>query len=144
MRLTTGALSLDEAAAWVRTDDCGAVVLFGGAVRDHAEGRPGVVELEYEAYASQVEPRLGRIADHARGQWPGVGRIALWHRTGVMGVGDYSVLVAVASAHRAEAFEVARYCIDTLKKSVPIWKREKWSGGEDWGLDAHDVVEVGP
>jgi molybdopterin synthase catalytic subunit len=141
--LTTSALSVDRAASWVQRPDCGAVVVFSGTVRDHAEGRPGVSELEYEAYTAQVEPRLTGIAEHARKQWSGLGRIALWHRTGTLSVGESSVIVAVSAAHRGEAFEAARYCIDTLKRTVPIWKRERWAGGEDWGLDAHDVAEVG-
>ena len=142
--LTTDELSLDSAAKWVARPDCGAVVVFGGTVRDHADGRPGVSEIEYEAYAAQVEPRLDAIADEARRQWPGVGRIALLHRTGTLGVGECSVVVAVSAGHRGEAFDAARYCIDTLKRTVPIWKRERWDGGEDWGLDAHDVAEVVP
>jgi molybdopterin synthase catalytic subunit len=142
LALTEAPLSLDRAAEWVRRDDCGAVVVFGGAVRDHADGRPDVTELEYEAYAAQVEPRMERIAAAARQGRAGVGRIAMWHRTGTLAVGEYSVVVAVSAAHRGEAFDAARYCIDTLKKSVPIWKRERWSGGEDWGLDAHDVDEI--
>lgn len=144
MALTTSPLALDRAATWVRRNDCGAVVAFGGTVRDHAEGRPDVVELEYEAYASQVEPRLARIAASVVQKWPGVGRVVIWHRTGTLNVGEYSVVVAVSSAHRGEAFEAARLCIDTVKMSVPIWKRERWSGGDDWGLDAHDVAEVMP
>jgi molybdopterin synthase catalytic subunit len=135
---------MDRAATWVRKDDCGAVVVFGGTVRDHAEGRPDVVELEYEAYASQVEPRLERIAASARDKWPGVGRVALWHRTGTLAVGECSVVVSVSAGHRGEAFDAARFCIDTLKVSVPIWKRERWAGGDDWGLDAHEVAEVAP
>src|SRR5579875_4123655 len=142
VRLTGEALSLDAAARWVRTDSCGAVVLFGGTVRDHAEGRPGVVELEYEAYTEQVEPRLRRIAGQALERWAGAGRVVLWHRTGVLAVGEYSVLVAVSAAHRGDAFDAARFCIDAVKASVPIWKREKWSGGDGWGLDAQDIAEV--
>jgi molybdopterin synthase catalytic subunit len=141
--LTSEALSLEAAAAWVTLPDCGAVVVFGGTVRDHAEGRPGVMELEYEAYAAQVEPRLSVIADKARSQWPGVGRVALWHRTGVLTVTECSVVVAVSAAHRGDAFDAARYCIDTLKTTVPIWKRERWAGGEDWGQDAHEIMEIG-
>jgi molybdopterin synthase catalytic subunit len=141
--LTPEALSLEAAAEWVTLPDCGAVVVFGGTVRDHAEGRPGVMELEYEAYAAQVEPRLSAIADKARSQWPGVGRVALWHRTGVLTVTQCSVVVAVSAAHRGEAFDAARYCIDTLKTTVPIWKRERWAGGEDWGQDAHEIMEIG-
>lgn len=142
--LTTSALSMDRAALWVQRPDCGAVVVFAGTVRDHAEGRPGVDELEYEAYDAQVEPRLRQIAEQASARGPGVGRVVIWHRSGPLQVGECSVVVAVSSAHRAEAFDAARYCIDTVKQSVPIWKRERWEGGEDWGLDAHQVAEVGP
>jgi molybdopterin synthase catalytic subunit len=133
---------MDRAAQWALLPSCGAVVVFSGTVRDHAEDRPGVDELEYEAYESQVEPRLARIAGKARQDWPGVGRVVIWHRIGTLAVGESSVVVAVSSAHRGEAFEAARYCIDTVKSTVPIWKRERWEGGEDWGLDAHDVAEV--
>ena len=140
--LTADALSFEQAAAWVTKPDCGAVVVFGGTVRDHAEGRPGVVELEYEAYVDQVKPRLAAIAREARSQWPGVGRVALWHRTGVLSVTECSVLVAASAAHRADAFDAARFCIDTLKRTVPIWKRERWAGGEDWGVDAHEITEI--
>ena len=141
--LTGDALSVDSAARWVNLPGCGAVVVFAGTVRDHAAGRPGVLELEYEAYATQVEPRLEAIAATARRDWNEIGRIVLWHRTGVLSVTECSVVVAVSSAHRGDAFEAARYCIDTLKKTVPIWKRERWQGGEDWGLDASEIAEVG-
>ncbi|MGH9115219.1 MAG: molybdenum cofactor biosynthesis protein MoaE [Acidimicrobiales bacterium] len=141
--LTTDVLSMEQAASWATRPDCGAVVVFAGTVRDHAEGRPGVSELEYEAYASQVEPRMLAIAREAQRRWTELGRLALWHRVGVLEVTDRSVLVAVSSAHRDDAFDAARYCIDTLKRTVPIWKRERWAGGEDWGQDAHEVEEVG-
>ena len=144
MALTSEPLPVDRAAKWVMRPDCGAVVVFGGTVRDHAEGRPGVVELEYEAYAAQVEPRLQAIANDARARWPGLGRLVLWHRTGTLSVTECSVVVAVSAGHRGDAFDGARFCIDTLKNTVPIWKRERWAGGEDWGVDAQDVAEVGP
>lgn len=140
--LTDAPLSLDRAAEWVRMSSSGAVVLFGGTVRDHAEGRPQVVELEYEAYTEAVEPRLRRIAEKALAGGGGLDRLVIWHRTGILQVGEYSVLVAVSAAHRADAFEAARLCIDAVKTSVPIWKREKWSGGDDWGLDAHDIEDI--
>ena len=133
---------MEQAATWVTRPDCGAVVVFGGTVRDHADGRPGVTELEYEAYSAQVEPRLTAIAGEARDRWPSVGRVALWHRTGVLAVTECSVVVAVSAEHRADAFDAARFCIDTLKTTVPIWKRERWTGGNDWGQDAHDIVEI--
>jgi molybdopterin synthase catalytic subunit len=142
--LTDAPLSYERAAEWVTSPGCGAVVVFGGTVRDHSEGRSGVSELEYEAYEGQVERRLSEIAGEARTRWPSVARVALLHRVGVLTVTECSVLVAVSAGHRAEAFEAARYCIDTLKRTVPIWKRERWSGGEDWGSDASPVEEVSP
>jgi molybdopterin synthase catalytic subunit len=130
-----------DAVAWTTRPDCGGLVLFSGTARDHAEGRPGVERLEYEAYESQVVPRLGAVADEARARWPDLGRIALLHRTGVLEVGEAAVVVVVSAPHRAEAFAGARFCIDALKQSVPIWKRETWSGGESWGLEARHVIE---
>jgi molybdopterin synthase catalytic subunit len=144
--LAIGAEPLDEVGAvysWCVRADCGAVVLFSGTVRDHAEGRAGVDRLEYEAYTEQVVPRLGAIADEMRRRWPEVGRIALLHRVGVLEVGAASVLVAVSAPHRAEAFEAARCGIDTLKATVPIWKREHWADGVGWGQDATTIADVG-
>jgi molybdopterin synthase catalytic subunit len=140
--LTESPLPVGVAVDWAVLPGCGAVVLFSGTVRDHAEGRPGVSKLAYEAYTEQVEPRLRAIADEARERWP-VGRLALLHRVGELVVGESSVIVVASTPHRPEAFEAARFCIDTLKATVPIWKRETWDGGEDWGLCAHDVVDVG-
>ena len=71
-----------------------------------------------------------------------LGRIGLLHRTGPIPIGETSVIVAASAPHRDEAFEAARFCIDTLKSSVPIWKRETWADGSEWGLDAKDLVEV--
>jgi molybdopterin synthase catalytic subunit len=141
LALTDEPLPLGSAVEWAIRPDCGAVVLFTGTVRDHAEGRPQVTNLTYEAYAEQVEPRLAAIAGEARRRWS-LGRVALLHRIGELSVGEPSVVVVASSAHRPEAFEAARFCIDTLKATVPIWKRETWAGGEDWGLCAHDVIEV--
>jgi molybdopterin synthase catalytic subunit len=140
--LTDSELPVGEVLDWAVRPGCGAVVLFSGTVRDHAEGRTGVSKLVYEAYTEQVEPRLAAIAEEARRRWP-VGRLALLHRVGELVVGESSVVVVASTPHRPEAFESARFCIDTLKATVPIWKRETWEGGEDWGLCAHDVVDVG-
>jgi molybdopterin synthase catalytic subunit len=141
--LTTAALPVAEAVDWAVRPDCGGLVLFSGTARDHAEGRPGVERLEYEAYESQVVPRLAAVADEARTRWPTVGRIALLHRIGVLEVGESAVVVVVSAPHRAEAFDAARFCIDTLKQSVPIWKRETWADGESWGLEAQHIVDAG-
>lgn len=142
--LTTEELSFERASSWVTIPECGAVVVFGGTVRDHAEGRPGVSELEYEAYVGQVEPRLRAIARAAFERWAGLGRVLLWHRIGTLKVTECSVLVAASAAHRGDAFAAAQFAIDSIKSGVPIWKRERWQGGEDWGLDAHDLMEAAP
>lgn len=141
--LTEESIPVGRAVAWVERPDCGAVVLFTGTVRDHAEGRPNVSELEYEAYDEEVVPRLSAIGAEARRRWPSLGRLAILHRVGALVVGDTSVLVAASAPHRGEAFEAARFCIDTLKETVPIWKRETWEGGSDWALCSHPVQDVG-
>jgi molybdopterin synthase catalytic subunit len=141
--LSSSPLPVADAVSWAVRPDCGGLVLFSGTARDHAEGRPGVERLEYEAYETQVVPRLRDVADEARVRWPAIGRLALLHRTGVLEVGESAVVVVVSAPHRAEAFEAARFCIDTLKASVPIWKREIWAGGESWGLEAQHIVDAG-
>ncbi len=141
--LSATPLPVAEALAWAPRPDCGGLVLFSGLARDHAEGRPGVELLEYEAYESQVVPRLRAVADEARARWPVLRRIALLHRVGKLAVGDTAVVVVVTAPHRAEAFAGARFCIDALKQSVPIWKRETWDGGASWGLDAQHIVDAG-
>ena len=78
-----------------------------------------------------------------REQWPTLGRVALLHRVGLVPVGASSVVVVASSPHRPEAFAAARFGIDTLKASVPIWKRERWSDGESWGLEAQHILSVG-
>ena len=127
------------ASAWVVRPDCGATVTFTGTARDHAEGRPEVHRLEYEAYEEHAVRRMQALAAEARGRWSSIGRIALLHRTGEVALGDAAVVVAVSAPHRAEAFEAARWAIDELKATVPIWKREAWAGGESWGLEAQTV-----
>jgi molybdopterin synthase catalytic subunit len=143
LALSPDPLPVAEATAWVVRPECGATVTFTGTARDHASGRPGVHRLEYEAYEGQVERRLAVLAAAVRSGWPAVGRIALLHRVGVLAVGETAVVVAVSSPHRAEAFEAARFAIDELKRTAPIWKRESWDGGESWGLEAQTLEEVG-
>jgi molybdopterin synthase catalytic subunit len=94
--------------------------------------------LEYEAYEEHVVPRLTDVAGTARRQWPEVGRVVLLHRVGRLDVGEVAVVVAVSSPHRAEAFAAAQFCIDTLKRTVPIWKHETWEGGSDWSVCTPD------
>jgi molybdopterin synthase catalytic subunit len=141
--LSSSPLPVADATSWVTLPSCGAVVTFTGTARDHAPGRPDVHRLEYEAYEGPAQRRLEALAGEIRARWPEVGRIALLHRTGVVELGDAAVVVAVSSPHRAEAFEAARYGIDELKRTAPIWKRESWAGGESWGLEAQVPTEVG-
>src|SRR4051794_33520625 len=140
--LSGDTLPVTAAADWVVRPDCGAVVLFSGTARDHAPGRPEVELLEYEAYDEQVEPRLQAIVDEIRARWSTVGRIAMIHRTGVVPVTESAVVVAVSAPHRDEAFAAARFGIDAVKASVPIWKHETWAEGEAWGTDAQDLVDA--
>jgi molybdopterin synthase catalytic subunit len=140
--LTADPLPVGRAVAWAERPYCGAVVLFTGTVRDYAEGRPGVSNLEYEAYEEEVSARLAAIAAEARSRWPVLGRVALLHRVGTLAVGETAVLVVVSAPHRSEAFDAARFGIDTLKNTVPIWKRETWEGGSDWAACDHPVDEV--
>jgi molybdopterin synthase catalytic subunit len=140
--LTELALPIGEAYEWAVRPQCGAVVMFSGTVRDHAEGREGVQYLTYEAYDEQVVPRMQSIADEVRIRWPAVGRIVLLHRTGHIELGASSVIVVASAPHRPEAFEAARFAIDALKASVPIWKHEVWTGGAEWGTGATDLQEA--
>jgi molybdopterin synthase catalytic subunit len=137
--LTDEPLPVGAAYDWCVLPSCGAVVLFSGTVRDHAQDldgnlREGVSELTYEAYDEQVLPRFAEIDRELRRQWPHTGRVVLWHRTGSLALGESSVIAAVSAPHRPEAFEAARFAIDALKASAPIWKRERWDGGDDWGI----------
>jgi molybdopterin synthase catalytic subunit len=141
--VTAEPLPVEVATAWATTPSSGAVVVFLGVVRDHSEGREGVRGLTYEAYEEEAERRLAAVADDARRRWPVVSRLALLHRVGDLALSEASVAVVASSPHRPEAFEAARFCIDTLKETVPIWKREHWEGGSDWGQCAHDIRPVG-
>ena len=141
--VTSEPLPVDAAIAWATTPRSGAVVVFLGVVRDHAEGREGVHALTYEAYDQEAVARLTAVSESAREHWPTAERVALLHRTGHLELSEASVAVVVSSPHRAEAFEAARYCIDTLKATVPIWKQEHWEGGSGWGTGASDLRRIG-
>ena len=140
--LTGDRLSIEDATAWATTPGTGAVVAFAGTVRDHAEGRAGVVGLSYEAYEEVAVARLDEVAAETRRRWPVVERLALLHRVGDLDLGEGSVVVVASAPHRAEAFEAARFAIDTLKETVPIWKREHWAEGSDWSVGAHPIRAV--
>ena len=130
--LSPSALEIDAVHAWAVLPRCGAVVVFTGTARDHTGHRTGVTHLFYEAYDEQVVPRMHELTAHARRRWPTLGRVAIQHRTGEVAVGQPAVVVAVSAPHRDEAFEAARFLIDEAKATLPIWKRERWSGGDEW------------
>lgn len=133
IRVTVGEEPIDGGALLgeVGRSDSGATVLFLGTVRDHSQDKEGVTHLEYEVFAERVEPNIAEIVNEAGERWP-ILRAAVEHRSGRVEVGETSVAVAVSSAHRADAFEAARYIIDELKRRAPIWKKEFWPGGSEW------------
>jgi molybdopterin synthase catalytic subunit len=131
-RLRLSAEPLDEAAivALVSSDASGGVVTFVGRVRDRSRGR-AVSALEYEAYAEMAEAVFAQIADEVQQRFD-VSAVAIHHRVGHLDIGEVSVVIAVAAAHRGPAFEACRYAIDELKKRAPIWKKEIGPDGAFW------------
>lgn len=140
--LSPDPLPLEAAAGWVVLPRCGAVVTFSGHARDHSPGRDDVTRLEYEAYDGPAVDTMSDIAAEMRRRWPDLGRIVLVHRVGALVPTDAAVVVAVSAPHRDAAFEAARFGIDTVKATAPVWKREVWADGESWGLEAQHVVAV--
>lgn len=128
MRLTDQPLSPDAASAYCADPAAGAIVVFTGVVRAESDGRP-VTALDYEAYAERAEAQMAALAAEVAAKWP---VLAVWmeHRTGTLAIGEPSVVIAVSSAHRGEAFDACEYGIDTLKATVAIWKQERWADGE--------------
>ncbi len=108
----------------------GAILTFAGTVRNHHLGRE-VTGIEYHAYEEMAVKELDRIEAAAREKWPGI-EIEIVHRIGFLEIGEASVLIAVATAHRKEGFEALRYAIDTIKEDVPIWKKEMYTDGHAW------------
>jgi molybdopterin synthase catalytic subunit len=127
------AVPLSEQALLAAVEDpgAGAVVLFSGVVRDQTGGRR-VKFLEYEAHAPMAVAKMREIAVAARQRYSGIRRLAIVHRVGRLEIGESSVLIAVSTAHRGEGFDACRFAIDTLKETVPIWKKEYFEDGEVW------------
>jgi len=137
IRLTSDPIDYAELTESVRSTASGAVVLFLGTVREMTDGRQ-TLALDYEAYRPMAETKLQELETDARTRWP-IDQIAIVHRTGRLELGEVSVAVAVSGPHRHEAFEAARFLIDTLKATVPIWKKENWNDGStEW---VHPGVE---
>jgi molybdopterin converting factor subunit 1 len=123
-------IDLNRLIAHVSGPDAGAIATFTGTVRETGRDRD-VLDLEYEAYAGMAEREIARIARMVVAEH-GCLRAAVWHRTGVVAVGEASVAIAVSSAHRAAAFAACKQAIDTLKITVPIWKKERYADGAVW------------
>jgi molybdopterin synthase catalytic subunit len=130
IEITAAPLAPEPFLQHVRRDDSGAVALFLGVVRDHSHGRR-VLYLEYDAYPEMAERKLRVVAEVALARWP-MTDVAIAHRTGRLEIGDTSLLVAVSSPHRHDAFAACHHIVDRIKEVVPIWKKEVWEGGEAW------------
>ena len=123
---------LDPAACqrWVSAPDKGGLVLFVGTVRNHTQGKE-VLRLDFEAYEPMAINEMRKIAEAVNERWP-ESKAAIHHRVGQLAIGDIAVIIAVGTAHRAGAFAACQYAIDTLKETVPIWKKEIFADGEVW------------
>src|SRR5438045_4494960 len=130
IELTRDVISNATIAREVRGDEDGAVSSFDGCVRNHSHGR-ATLYLEYEAYEAMALAKMQQIAAHLHETYS-IHRVAIVHRLGRLEIGETSVFIAVSAAHRGAAFDACRYAIDTLKKTVPIWKKEFFADGAVW------------
>ncbi len=135
-------LDTHELVAWATRPDCGAVVTFVGTARTTSTTGHEILELEYETDPRLAERRLAEVTAEARARWPEIRAVVLHHRIGTVHLTEPAVVVVVASPHRGEAFDAARFCIDAVKRTVPMWKREVWRGGSAWSDEAIDIVDV--
>jgi len=142
-RLTEAPLAPDQAHAFCGDPAAGAVVVFTGTVRAETGGRP-VVALDYEAWEGHADRQLAELGKEVARRWPAARAVWLEHRTGTLAIGEPSVVVGVSAGHRGEAFEAARWAIDTLKATVAIWKREHWADGDAHWVGAPAAVPEAP
>jgi MoaE-MoaD fusion protein len=129
-RLSEKPLALEAAVDEVRTPEAGAIATFAGTTRVRSRGRD-VVHLDYEAYEEMAEAEMERIAAELKARYD-LCEVAIHHRVGRVGIGETSVVIAVSAPHRADALAACRDAIDTLKETVPLWKKEVYEGGEEW------------
>jgi molybdopterin synthase catalytic subunit len=130
IKLTQTVLSPEACSAFVSADHVGGIVTFVGTVRNQTKGKK-VLKLDFEAYEPMAVSEMAKIAQQAIDKFK-VHKIAIHHRTGTLEVGEVPVIIAASSAHRKAAFEACQYAIDTLKETVPIWKKEVFEDGEVW------------
>jgi molybdopterin synthase catalytic subunit len=126
VRVTADEIGVRDAEGFASASD-GAVVIFLGVVRDSTEGKP-VSALSYEAYEEMAQKQMREIAAQARSRW-NAGSVLMVHRTGELKIGEVSVVVAISAPHRGEAFDACEFCIDTLKTTAAIWKKEMFADG---------------
>lgn len=129
-RLSEEQLDLAAAVREVESDEAGAIATFVGTTRIRSRGRT-VVHLEYEAYPEMAERVMAEIADELKRRYE-LCEVAIHHRVGRVGIGEPSVVVAVSAPHRSDALAACKDAIDTLKETVPVWKKEVYEGGEEW------------
>ena len=130
IELTTKPLDVERAIKHVSAGSVGGIDLFIGTVRDLSKGKK-VIALEFEAYEKMAISEFEKIAEQANTQWS-IHKIAILHAIGRKEIGDLAVVIAVSAPHRDAAFKACRYIIDTLKQTVPIWKKEIFEDGEVW------------
>ena len=129
-RVTDKPINLQELVDCVTDPGAGAIATFIGTTRNNNEGRK-VIALDYEAYPEMAEKELTRLGEEARRKWQ-ICRMAIVHRVGPVQITEPSVMIAVSAAHREAAFAACRFAIEEIKKTVPIWKKEVYEGGEIW------------
>lgn len=129
-RVTEQPLDLQELVRFVTDPEAGAIATFIGTTRNHNDGRK-VIALDYEAYPEMAEKELTRLGAEANRKWR-ICRMAIVHRIGPVQITEPSVIIAVSAAHREDAFAACRFAIEEIKKTVPIWKKEIYEGGEVW------------
>lgn len=134
LAIVDGPIDVAAVRAAVSNPAFGAILVFEGVGRHDFEGRR-VVQLAYEAYAEMAVPVLEAIAAEAAARWPGC-RVAIVHRTGIVAIGEPSVVIAVGTPHRAECYEASRYAIEALKDRLPVWKKEIYEDGSAWKANA--------
>jgi len=130
IQISPNPLNIQSCIDWIRSPESGGIDVFIGTVRNATKGK-AVLRLEFEAYEPMALAEMEKIVKQAFEKWP-VQKALVHHRTGVLQVGEVPVIIAVSAAHRAAAFEACRYIIDTLKETVPIWKKEIFEDGEVW------------
>lgn len=130
IKISPTTLNIQSSIDWIMSPESGGIDIFIGSVRNQTKGK-AVVRLEFEAYEPMALSEIEKILAQAAEKWT-VQKALVHHRTGVLEVGEVPVIIAVAAAHRATAFEACRFIIDTLKETVPIWKKEIFEDGEVW------------